>query len=75
LADDFSGRLIFDIGFNNGDDTAHDLERGFSVVAVEANPLLVVTYTQFERCLLDVHVVNAIQTCALRGYRAGRASD
>jgi FkbM family methyltransferase len=34
-------RLIFDIGFNNGDDTAHYLARGFDVVAVEANPELV----------------------------------
>jgi FkbM family methyltransferase len=36
-----SRRLIFDIGFNNGDDTAHYLERGFDVVAVEADPQLV----------------------------------
>ena len=36
-----TGRLVFDIGFNNGDDTAHYLDRGFSVVAVEANPDLV----------------------------------
>ena len=34
-------RLIFDIGFNNGDDTAHYLTRGFEVLAVEANPELV----------------------------------
>jgi FkbM family methyltransferase len=33
--------LVFDIGFNNGDDTAHYLARGFRVVAVEANPDLV----------------------------------
>jgi FkbM family methyltransferase len=32
--------LIFDIGFHNGSDSAHYLERGFRVVAVEANPLL-----------------------------------
>jgi hypothetical protein len=36
-----SSRLVFDIGFNNGDDTAHYLEGGFRVVAVEANPQLV----------------------------------
>jgi FkbM family methyltransferase len=33
-------RLIFDLGFNNGDDTAHYLSRGFDVVAVDANPEL-----------------------------------
>lgn len=32
--------LIYDIGFHNGDDTAHYLKKGFSVIAVEANPLL-----------------------------------
>lgn len=32
--------LIFDIGFHNGNDTAHYLSRGFKVVAVEANPAL-----------------------------------
>jgi FkbM family methyltransferase len=33
-------RTIFDIGFHNGDDTAHYLQRGFKVIAVEANPTL-----------------------------------
>jgi FkbM family methyltransferase len=33
-------RLIFDLGMNNGDDTAYYLSRGFAVVAVEANPAL-----------------------------------
>ena len=33
--------LVFDIGFHNGNDTAHYLARGFRVVAVEANPTLV----------------------------------
>lgn len=32
--------LIFDIGMNNGDDTAYYLGRGHRVVAVEANPVL-----------------------------------
>jgi len=35
-----SDKLVFDIGFNNGDDTDHYLGRGFNVVAVEANPEL-----------------------------------
>jgi FkbM family methyltransferase len=32
--------LIIDLGAHNGDDSAHYLEAGFRVVAVEANPLL-----------------------------------
>jgi FkbM family methyltransferase len=32
--------LIFDVGMNNGDDTAYYLHRGFRVVAVEADPTL-----------------------------------
>jgi FkbM family methyltransferase len=32
--------IIYDIGMHNGSDTAHYLSKGFSVVAVEANPLL-----------------------------------
>jgi len=34
-------QLIFDIGMNNGDDTAYYLHKGYRVVAVEANPLIV----------------------------------
>lgn len=34
------GRLVFDLGMNNGDDTAYYLRRGYDVVAVEANPAL-----------------------------------
>jgi FkbM family methyltransferase len=30
--------LVFDVGANNGDDTAYYLKRGFRVVAVEADP-------------------------------------
>jgi FkbM family methyltransferase len=33
-------RLIIDLGMNNGDDTAHYLDRGFRVVSLEANPTL-----------------------------------
>ena len=33
-------RIIFDLGMNNGDDTAFYLSRGFNVVALEANPAL-----------------------------------
>ena len=32
--------LIFDVGMNNGDDTAYYLHRGYRVVAVEADPKL-----------------------------------
>src|SRR5579871_5889570 len=37
---DTADKLVFDIGFNNGDDTDHYLARGFDVLAVEANPEL-----------------------------------
>lgn len=30
--------LVFDVGSNNGDDTAYYLRKGFRVVAIEANP-------------------------------------
>ena len=33
-------RTIFDLGMNNGDDTAHYLAQGFDVVALDANPSL-----------------------------------
>lgn len=33
--------LIYDVGMNNGDDTAYYLRRGFRVVAIEPNPALV----------------------------------
>jgi FkbM family methyltransferase len=33
--------LIFDLGFHNGDDTDYYLSLGYSVIAVEANPILV----------------------------------
>ena len=33
-------RVIFDLGTNDGEDTAFYLKRGFNVVALEANPAL-----------------------------------
>ena len=33
--------LIYDVGMNTGDDTAYYLNRGYRVVAIEANPDLV----------------------------------
>ncbi|TIL80880.1 MAG: FkbM family methyltransferase, partial [Mesorhizobium sp.] len=30
--------LVYDVGMNNGDDTAYYLHRGFRVVAIEADP-------------------------------------
>jgi FkbM family methyltransferase len=33
-------RLVFDLGMNNGDDTAFYLSRGFDVLALDANPRL-----------------------------------
>lgn len=36
-----TARTVFDIGMNNGDDSAHYLSKGYRVIAVEANPILV----------------------------------
>src|SRR5271155_1149030 len=33
--------LIYDVGMNNGDDSAYYLRNGFDVVAIEAHPVLV----------------------------------
>ena len=33
--------IIFDVGMNNGDDSKHYLSKGYQVVAIEANPILV----------------------------------
>jgi FkbM family methyltransferase len=41
--------VIFDVGMNNGDDSAHYLSKGYQVVAIEANPILV------ERARLRFH--------------------
>jgi FkbM family methyltransferase len=38
--------LIYDVGMNNGDDTAYYLRRGFRVVAIEAN-------TCFAKCAAE----------------------
>src|SRR5213594_2634641 len=32
--------LIYDVGVNNGDDTAHYLMKGFRVLGVDADPIL-----------------------------------
>lgn len=46
--------LIFDIGMNNGDDTAYYLHRGFNVVAVEADPdLAAVGRVRFAAAIAD----------------------
>ena len=34
-------QLVFDVGVNDGDDTAYYLNRGYKVVGIEADPLLV----------------------------------
>ncbi len=38
---DFDRGLVYDIGMHRGEDTAHYLSRGYRVVGVEANPVLV----------------------------------
>ncbi len=39
--DNDATRVVFDVGMNNGDDSAYYLSKGYRVVAVEANPILV----------------------------------
>jgi len=47
-------RLIYDVGMNNGDDTAYYLWKGYSVIAIEADPLLVFeAEKRFEREIND----------------------
>lgn len=46
-------RLIFDLGMNNGDDTAFYLSRGFKVLAIEANPALCASATKRFRAAID----------------------
>jgi FkbM family methyltransferase len=46
-------RLIFDLGMNNGDDTAFYLSRGFKVVALDANPALCTNATKRFRAAID----------------------
>lgn len=36
-----AGKLVYDVGMNNGDDTAYYLHKGCRVVAIEANPNLI----------------------------------
>lgn len=36
-----NNKLIYDVGLNNGDDTAYYLNKGFDVLAIEADPILV----------------------------------
>ena len=44
--------LIFDIGMNNGDDSAYYLHLGYRVVAVEADPTLAKEATRrFEKAI------------------------
>lgn len=44
------GDIIYDIGFHTGEDTAYYLARGWNVIAVEANPMLVRRgYRRFRR--------------------------
>jgi FkbM family methyltransferase len=46
--------LIYDAGMNNGDDTAYYLARGFRVIAIEADPLLVEQASRrFKQEILD----------------------
>ena len=50
--------LVFDVGVNNGEDTAHYLRRGFRVVGVDANPAMVACCERrFEREIRDGRLI------------------
>jgi FkbM family methyltransferase len=61
-------RLVFDLGMNNGDDTAFYLGRGFNVIALDANPTLCETARRRFASAVDegrlaiVHAAIAAQT-------------
>jgi FkbM family methyltransferase len=58
LTAEHAWNLIFDIGMHTGEDTAHYLQRGSKVVAVEANPELVAIARQrFARELAEGRLV------------------
>jgi FkbM family methyltransferase len=59
--------LIYDVGMNNGDDTAYYLRRGFRVVAIEPNPALVATASERFR--------REIETGALKILNVGVAAE
>ena len=46
----YNDNLVIDMGMHNGDDTAYYLHRGFSVVAIDANPVMV---EQARRCFRE----------------------
>lgn len=51
-------KLIYDVGMNNGNDTAFYLSRGFRVVAIEADPTLVAAAaTRFRDALEQRHLI------------------
>lgn len=55
-------RLIFDLGMNNGDDTAFYLSRRFNVVALDANPTICETVKERFQASIDegrLKIVNA----------------
>ena len=60
LPDDLEGCSVLDIGCNNGTDTLAWLERGYCVLAVDANPLMVAeTATKGERFGARLRVLTA----------------
>ena len=56
--------LIYDVGMNNGDDTAYYLHRGYRVVAVEADPHLVEQCRRRFAAAIDQHLLTIVH-CAV----------
>jgi hypothetical protein len=72
----YDPQLIYDVGMNNGDDTAYYLQRGFRVLAIEANSDLVANAaTRFAREIGTRRLMLALQlkrVCLRFGYAVDR---
>lgn len=53
-------KLVYDVGMNNGDDTAYYLHRGYRVLAIEANPELIATATSRFRREIKLGALNIL---------------
>ena len=49
----YNNKLIYDLGMHIGQDTDYYLKKGFRVIAVEANPLLVQSAQQLFACEIE----------------------
>jgi FkbM family methyltransferase len=53
-------KLVFDVGMNNGDDTAYYLSQGYRVVGIEANPALAEQVAKRFRSAVDSGILTIL---------------